>query len=46
VFSTAPQAICINAGLAPEEATPYAAIHTHGFSRVTAEAVVRILETP
>ncbi len=46
VFSTVPQAVCINAGLAPEGATPYAAIHTHGFSRVTAEAVVRILETP
>ncbi|MBP2411716.1 beta-N-acetylhexosaminidase [Arthrobacter stackebrandtii] len=46
VFSTVPQAVCVNAGLAPRQSTPYSAIHTHGFSRVTAEAVVRILETP
>ncbi|MGO2540508.1 MAG: glycoside hydrolase family 3 protein, partial [Specibacter sp.] len=45
VFSTVPQAVCINAGLAPAEATPRATIHCHGFSRVTAQAVVRLLES-
>lgn len=46
VFSTAPQAVCINAGLVPAGATPSATIHCHGFSRVTAQAVVRLLESP
>lgn len=45
VFSTVPQAVCINAGLAPAEPTPRATIHCHGFSRVTAQAVVRLLES-
>lgn len=44
-LAAAPQAVCINAGLAPEEPTPFASIHAHGFSRVTADAVVRVLET-
>ncbi|MEV8143480.1 glycoside hydrolase family 3 N-terminal domain-containing protein [Specibacter sp. NPDC078709] len=44
-FATAPQAVCINAGLAPESPTGFAAIHAHGFSRVTAQAVVRVLES-
>ena len=45
VFATAPQAVCVNAGLAPAEPTLFPALHAHGFSRVTAEAVVRVLET-
>lgn len=44
-FATAPKAVCINAGLAPESPTEFAAIHAHGFSRVTAQAVVRVLES-
>ena len=44
-FATAPQAVCINAGLAPESPTGFATIHAHGFSRVTAQAVVRVLES-
>ena len=45
VLATAPHAVCINAGLAPQAPTTFSAIHTHGFSRVSAEAVVRILES-
>lgn len=47
VAATAPNALCINAGLAPvlEDAADFAltTIHCHGFSRVSAEAVVRLL---
>lgn len=45
VFATAPNAVCINAGLLPEAPTHFAAIHCHGFSKVSAEAVVTVLET-
>lgn len=44
VLAAAPQAVCINAGLAPATPTSFAAIHCHGFSRVTAQAVVSLLE--
>ncbi|MFQ4147703.1 glycoside hydrolase family 3 N-terminal domain-containing protein [Arthrobacter sp. LAPM80] len=44
VFATAPAAVCINAGLAPVAPTTHAAIHCHGFSKVTAEAVISLLE--
>ncbi len=44
-FATAPQAVCINAGLAPAAPTLFPAVHAHGFSAVTAQAVVRILES-
>lgn len=44
-FATAPAAVCVNAGLAPDAPTTFPAIHCHGFSRVTAEAVVSLLET-
>lgn len=44
-FATAPTAVCVNAGLAPAATTTFPAIHCHGFSRVTAEAVVSLLET-
>ena len=47
VAAVAPHAVCINAGLAPaagaENLTALTTIHCHGFSRVTAEAVVRLL---
>lgn len=43
-IATAPQTVCINTGLVPAEATAFAAIHCHGFSRVTAQAVVQVLE--
>ncbi|ALE07584.1 hypothetical protein AL755_05360 [Arthrobacter sp. ERGS1:01] len=47
VAAVAPHAVCINAGLAPaegtESVTALTTIHCHGFSRVTAEAVVRLL---
>ena len=48
VASAAPQAVCINAGLAPGTVpadTALATIHCHGFSRVSAEAVVRLLHS-
>ncbi len=44
ILAAAPQAICINAGLAPDTPASFAAIHCHGFSRVTARAVVSLLE--
>jgi beta-N-acetylhexosaminidase len=48
VAAVAPHAVCINAGLVPDEGTPsvtaLTTIHSHGFSKVTAEAVVRLLE--
>ncbi|WP_104108698.1 glycoside hydrolase family 3 protein [Arthrobacter sp. N199823] len=44
-FAAAPQAVCINAGLAPASPTGFATVHAHGFSRVTAQAVVRVLES-
>ncbi|WP_449372035.1 glycoside hydrolase family 3 protein [Arthrobacter psychrolactophilus] len=44
-LSLAPHAVCINAGLAPETPSSTATIHAHGFSRVTAQAVVRLLES-
>ncbi|ALE93904.1 Beta-hexosaminidase [Arthrobacter alpinus] len=47
VAAVAPHAVCINAGLAPAAGTPsataLATIHCHGFSRVSAAAVVRLL---
>lgn len=46
VAEAAPHAVCINAGLAPDSSaggSPLATIHCHGFSRVSAEAVLRIL---
>ncbi|NVM93692.1 glycoside hydrolase family 3 protein [Arthrobacter wenxiniae] len=49
VAAVAPQALCINAGLAPEAGTPtgtaLTTIHCHGFSRVSAQAVVRLLNS-
>lgn len=47
VARAAPNAVCINAGLAPEAASAaggLTTIHCHGFSRVGAEAVVRLLQ--
>lgn len=44
-LSVAPHAICLNAGLAPETPSSTATIHAHGFSRVMAQAVVRLLES-
>ncbi len=47
VAAVAPRALCINAGLAPAAGDPagtaLTTVHCHGFSRVTAEAVVRLL---
>ncbi|RAN76391.1 hypothetical protein B5P43_22515 [Bacillus sp. SRB_336] len=49
VAAVAPQALCINAGLAPGDGTAtgtaLTTIHCHGFSRVSAEAVVRLLNS-
>ncbi|MHA7177718.1 glycoside hydrolase family 3 protein [Arthrobacter sp. Sr24] len=46
ILATAPQAVCINAGLVPGSTpTRFPTIHAHGFSRVTAQAVVRVLES-
>jgi beta-N-acetylhexosaminidase len=49
VAAVAPRALCINAGLAPEggaaTGTALTTIHCHGFSRVSAEAVVRLLNS-
>ena len=44
VYATAPHAVCINAGLAPDEPTVHAAIHCYGFSKVSAQAVLSLLE--
>ncbi|MCQ9164875.1 glycoside hydrolase family 3 N-terminal domain-containing protein [Arthrobacter sp. STN4] len=47
VAAVAPRALCINAGLPPEPGTAtgtaLSTVHCHGFSRVSAEAVVRLL---
>ncbi|PYI68497.1 glycosyl hydrolase [Arthrobacter livingstonensis] len=47
VAAVAPRALCINAGLAPAPGTAtgtaLTTIHCHGFSRVSAEAVVSLL---
>ncbi|MHA7271279.1 glycoside hydrolase family 3 protein [Arthrobacter sp. HLT1-20] len=45
ILAQAPHAVVINAGLITEAPTDNATIHCHGFSRVTAQAVVRLLET-
>lgn len=47
VADAAPNAVCVNVGLAPEPTSAgsvLAAIHCHGFSRVGAESVVRLLQ--
>ncbi len=45
VFSIATPAVCINAGLAPAHPATCHTIHCHGFSKVTAQAVVSLLES-
>ncbi|MEO8222378.1 MAG: glycoside hydrolase family 3 N-terminal domain-containing protein [Specibacter sp.] len=45
ILAEAPQAVVINAGLVTDAPTENATIHCHGFSRVSAEAVVSLLET-
>ncbi|WP_083360724.1 glycoside hydrolase family 3 protein [Arthrobacter alpinus] len=44
VLAAAPQAVCVNAGLATGTPSATATIHAHGFSRVMAQAVVSLLE--
>ncbi|MHA7306887.1 glycoside hydrolase family 3 protein [Arthrobacter sp. TMN-49] len=45
ILTQAPRTVCINAGLVTDQPTANATIHCHGFSRVSAQAVVRLLET-
>lgn len=43
VAAAAPHAVCVNAGLLIEGGTTLSTIHCHGFSRVSADAVVALL---
>lgn len=45
-LSIAPHAVCINVGLVTAEPTTFATVHCHGFSQVTAQALVGLLEAP